>query len=98
MISLAKEQVLTLNDAAKRLPRRRGGKRPHIATLYRWAQSGVRGVQLEVLRVGGTLCTSVEALQRFAERCSGIEPSARTSRQRQKQKAQAEAELTAAGI
>ncbi len=36
--------------------------------LYRWATEGLRGVHLETIQVGGTLCTSIEALQRFFER------------------------------
>ena len=67
MINISSEHVLCLRDAAKRLPKRRGGKRPHVATLYRWAKRGLRGVVLETLQVGGTLCTSREALQRFFE-------------------------------
>ena len=65
MITISSETILSLDEATHRLPKRRGGKRPHIATLYRWAQRGVRGVRLETIQVGGTLCTSVEALQRF---------------------------------
>ena len=69
MINLQLEQVLSLSEATKErcLPRRRGGKRPHVSTLYRWASNGYAGVKLEVVRVGGTLCTSVEAIQRFVE-------------------------------
>ena len=68
MIQLDSEHVLSLREATQQLPRRRTGQRPHIATLYRWATDGLRGVQLETLQVGGTLCTSIEALQRFFER------------------------------
>ena len=68
MIQLDTEQVLSLREATQQLPRRRNGQRPHIATLYRWATEGLRGVHLETLQVGGTLCTSIEALQRFFER------------------------------
>src|SRR4051812_7397319 len=64
------ETVLSLTEAASRLPRRRGSKKPHVATLYRWAQRGLRGVRLETIQVGGTLCTSSEALQRFFNRLS----------------------------
>lgn len=99
MIDLTSEQVISLNDATKRLPRRRLGKNPHIATLYRWATRGCRGVKLETLRVGGTLCTSLEALQRFCERCT--DPAAIqavTSKSREREIARAERELTEAGI
>lgn len=69
MIDLASENLISLREAARRLPGRRG-RGVHIATVYRWAQSGVAGVRLEVLRLGGQLVTSVESLQRFAEQLS----------------------------
>ncbi len=72
MIQLA-EEILTLRHAAQRLPRRRSGRRPHPATLYRWATDGLRGVRLETIQVGGTTCTSIEALQRFFERLGKAE-------------------------
>lgn len=65
MIDLKEESVLSLVEAAKKLPRRRAGKKPHVATLYRWASHGLKGIRLETIQVGGTLCTSLEALQRF---------------------------------
>lgn len=69
-INIRDEDVLTLAEAAKSksLPRRRRRRKPHASTLYRWARHGLRGVRLEVIRVGGTLCTSTEALQRFFDR------------------------------
>ena len=78
MIELNSEDVVSLTEATSLLPRRRRGKKPHVATLYRWAQRGVRGVRLETIQVGGTLCTSREALQRFCERLSNPE-AARSS-------------------
>lgn len=70
MIDLQTETVVSLSEAAALLPRRRAGKRPHVATLYRWASRGCRGVVLETIQVGGTLCTSREAVQRFCDRLS----------------------------
>ena len=91
MINLTSESVLSLTEAAKALPRRRAGKRPHVATLYRWASRGLRGVKLETLQVGGTLCTSTEALQRFFERlgtpATATDQPAPESRARMLQKA-----------
>ena len=76
MIDLASEAVITLAQATKHLPRRRRqDKKPHVSTVYRWATAGARGVVLETLRVGGTLCTSIEALQRFCERCTYASPA-----------------------
>jgi hypothetical protein len=47
------------------IPHRRCGRKLHVSTIFRWAQRGVNGVRLEVLRAGGSLCTTVEALQQF---------------------------------
>lgn len=69
-ISIATERVITLTEAAERLPCSRRGKKIHKSTLVRWAKRGCRGYRLEVVRVGSTLCTSAEALQRFLERIS----------------------------
>ena len=64
-IDIGTERLLTLSQAAKKLPKRRAGKPTAPSTLYRWASIGLRGVKLEVLRVGGCTCMSREALQRF---------------------------------
>jgi hypothetical protein len=70
MIDSRTEEILSLTEAARRLPIRRGGKRPHLSCLYRWTVSGCRGVVLESISIGGTRCTSAEALQRFFDRLS----------------------------
>jgi hypothetical protein len=66
MINIGNEQLVPLNDVPRLLPARGNGKRIHISAVYRWAQRGVRGARLEVIRVGGTTYTSREALQRFS--------------------------------
>jgi hypothetical protein len=62
---------------------------------------GVRGVRLETLMVGGTRCTSVEALQRFFERITvatdGTPTSCSTVSRRRRAAAAAERELTREG-
>jgi hypothetical protein len=68
VLDILNETILRLADAANHLPPRRGGSTAHAATLYRWAKAGYRGIKLETIRVGGSLCTSLEALQRFCER------------------------------
>ena len=98
MIPLS-ESVLSLTEATKCLPRRRAGKRPNVATLYSWTTCGCRGVVLETIQVGGTRCTSREALQRFFDRLtkpqSALPAPARVNRRAVKA---AEAVLDAAGI
>ena len=56
------------------LPRRRHGRKIDKSTLFRWVQHGLRGIRLEALRVGGTLCTSEAALKRFFARLSERDP------------------------
>jgi hypothetical protein len=75
MIDSTAETLISLADAAKAVPRRRGGRGTHVSTLYRWATVGVRGVVLETLQIGGTKCTSMDALQRFYERLSDSTPA-----------------------
>jgi hypothetical protein len=70
------EELLSLTEAAKLLPRRRAGKPAHVSCLYRWTQIGCRGVRLEFVQVGATRCTSREALSRFfAALSTQAEPS-----------------------
>ena len=66
-IDINSQKLIRLADVRKlpNLPIGRNGKRLHIATLYRWVLRGVRGVKLEVIMVGGSTCTSEEAVQEF---------------------------------
>jgi hypothetical protein len=62
---LIAEELLPFAEAARIVPRRRGGKATSPATLYRWAKVGLRGVRLEAVQAGGVLCTSRGAIARF---------------------------------
>jgi hypothetical protein len=72
-VDISTEELLTFSDAAKRLPRRRLGKRPHVATLHRWATGGVRGIRLDYVVVGTQRCTSMPALQRFIDALTDLD-------------------------
>jgi hypothetical protein len=91
------EQTIPLAEAARRLPRLRAGRPVSPTTLWRWAAHGLRGVRLEVVRVGGTTCTSVEALRRFFARLDGT-PVPTTAAQAGASPARVEAQLDAIGI
>ncbi len=65
------ETTIPLAEAARRLPRLRAGRPVSPATLWRWASHGLRGVRLQTVRVGGTTCTSTEALNRFFAALNG---------------------------
>lgn len=110
MIDLRSEGLLSLTDAAKALPPI-GGKRPHVSTIWRWCRKGVRGVRLEHIRLGHRVCTSLEALNRFAhslaEAPQQAAPAAdprrnasrpRTAVQRARDVAAAERELESGGV
>jgi hypothetical protein len=100
-----KERLLSLRDAARLLPRRRGGKRPHISCLYRWTTGGCKNVILESFQCGGTRCTSREALARFIRRLTegnsaapSDAPKVRSVAQRQRATTKALRELEQDGV
>jgi hypothetical protein len=58
------DNFLTVSDCPSYL-QEKFGNRVHIATCHRWIKTGIAGVRLETLFVGGRRYTSVEALERF---------------------------------
>jgi Protein of unknown function (DUF1580) len=101
-ISIKIEHPIPLGQVPKLpcIPRRRGGGKLHSSTVWRWALRGVRGVKLEVIRVGGTLCTSMEALQRFFDRLAGdpAKVGATTSSRSTSDQAEIERRLDTLGV
>jgi len=61
---LAEEQLLTFSQAVERLPEVNGRRRAP-STLYRWRRHGINGVRLDYVRIGRTMATSQEAVERF---------------------------------
>ena len=103
-IDISSEQVVTFTEAVSHLPQRRRGKRPNVATLYRWSSAGNRGIRLEYLMIGSTRCTSLQALQRFFDRLTALSEAQsapvppQIPKHRQKQLEAAEARLTRRGV
>jgi hypothetical protein len=64
-IDVARESVLSFGEAARYVGKLKGTKAIAFQTLWRWATKGCSGVVLETVCVGGSRCTSKEALQRF---------------------------------
>ena len=64
MIKIRSESIVPFNQVHARVEELTG-KRPHIASIYRWMQKGIAGVRLETLLMGATRVTSEEALDRF---------------------------------
>jgi hypothetical protein len=104
MIDILVEETFSLTEATRRLPCRRKGVRPNVATLYRWAQTGCRGIRLETLCVGATRCTSMEAMQRFFDALTAqaehraAPPAPRMTASRRKAIEAAERRLAKAGV
>jgi hypothetical protein len=63
MIDIGSETLISLKDAAARIPSSRAGRPTHPATILRLIQER----KLEGIRLGGRWLTSIEALQRYAE-------------------------------
>jgi hypothetical protein len=68
LIDSAAETLISFAEAANEVPRRRRGKKCHVSTIHRWAVTGIKGIRLETVVVGGSRCTSREALARFFRR------------------------------
>ena len=105
------EELLSLAEAARRLPRI-DGKKIAIPTIWRWCRRGLRGVRLQYTRVGRRICVSPAALSTFfgqlAEMDERVPPPGRpsflagrkpvTSKQRLRALAEADAVLERARI
>jgi hypothetical protein len=109
MIDIENEEVLSLAQAARWLPNIRGaratGKGVHPVTIWRWTRYGVAGldgqkVVLESIKLGGTRCTSIEAVQRFIGCLQGaaVPPVSRQPRAEAKRAAKAMEELRKLGF
>lgn len=69
MIDVINGDLISLAEAAKILPKRRG-KSVHLNTIHRWTRQGIRGVILETIRIGGSVYTTANAVQAFCDRLS----------------------------
>ena len=97
MIDFTEEEPITLRQATRILPGRRG--RVNIATVWRWVTEGRRGVRLESLLIGGRRFTSRQAIQRFLERLNPVQTQQpRTPLQRQHESRRAAKRLQEVGI
>jgi hypothetical protein len=104
MIDFTTEKVIPLKGVADILPSSRRGKKLSWPTLWRWVTKGVRGRKLEAVRVGGSLYTSREAVERFsrieivADKSRAQKTALRSAARRKREHARAKAELKAAGL
>ena len=59
-MSISHETLVSGGKARRAFPRV-----PSEATYWRWLLTGVRGVKLESMKIGGRRYTSLEAIERF---------------------------------
>ena len=59
-----------------------GAKKPHEATVWRWYTKGVKGVTLDVERIGGEVFTTERALLQFFAETKAATKSRRRREQR----------------
>lgn len=60
MLEIENETFLTLAEASKRIPRN-----PHLSTMSRWIDKGVRGEKLVATLIGGRRYVSETSLNEF---------------------------------
>ena len=73
----SRQRLVPLNRVPKlgMMPRNTRGKRIHVATVYKWAQRGLKGGRLRTWKVGRVRCTTEQALLEFFERTDGGSPN-----------------------
>jgi hypothetical protein len=65
MINPLDDDIVSLAEAARRLPHLRNNRPVHVSTIWRWSVCGLRGIKLETTLCGGVRVTSGAALRRF---------------------------------
>jgi len=68
--NVPRELPLSMSAAADRFAEL-SGRRLNVATVYKWATHGVRGLKLESLVIGGRRVTTAAAIERFVLATSG---------------------------
>ena len=67
MIDLTRERLIPIRDVPALLPLRPNSRKLHVSAVYRWILGGRGARRLEAIKLGGTMYTSLEALQRFGQ-------------------------------
>ncbi|QDT74467.1 hypothetical protein [Lacipirellula limnantheis] len=73
MLGNSPHRLVTLREIADHCPARRRGKRPHLATVYRWAFFGVDHVFLELVRGIRPTQTTEAAMFLFFENLAAVQ-------------------------
>lgn len=90
--------LLTLAQAARALPTRRRGSKVAVSTVWRWATRGIRGVRLEIVRVGGVTYTTAAAIRDFVEQTNSAASPGQSPSRPSRRSQRAVADLDRLGI
>ncbi len=97
MIDIANDDVFPVSEAPRHIP-----GRPSQATVWRWVLTGVGGIKLESILIGGRRNTSTASIQEFCDQrtaaADGDTPPVRTLRQREREITAAERGCEHAGF
>lgn len=69
-ITASVEGAVPLSKAAALIP-----GRPHLATIWRWATRGVRGVRLATVHISGRRMTTPQAIEEFLAELNAGNPA-----------------------
>lgn len=72
-------ELVSMGEARRNLIPRKNGKEISPATAWRWVNTGINGVRLEVIYVGNTPYTSAEMVAEFFQRVTAARISKRES-------------------
>ena len=64
-LDILNEDLISLQETAKEVPRPSGKKPLHYATVWRWAHRGLNGHKLETVKIGSQVMTSRQRLHAF---------------------------------
>lgn len=62
----ASEEAIRLSLLPKVIPPTANGRRVSLASVYRWAQVGIRGVRLRTFNIGGSKFTTRQEVERWS--------------------------------
>lgn len=79
MIDIATDELISIREAARLVPGRRGRRGVHPTTVYRWIAGTPDGTRLETVMIGGSRYTTLAAMREFAAACAARADASRDS-------------------
>ena len=68
---IEKSDLVSFLALARKLPKKKNGKRFNVSTIHRWRQPGLKnGICLEAVKIGGAWYTTLAAYHRFQSKLS----------------------------